>query len=241
MHHVRITIWSLGPKYTINSWKAANSVIDYYYDMKISEVNTRFSPWIKPELPTWAMHQHVLCLTSSPGSSPPETMHWAATTRQPVALTILYRHCTGGTKCFNCTPSSHSVCTIWTLLHRHWTENPSEKKCILGGISGFYSQLAISISLFPPAARCLNIFFHLRWRLWWIQILCFRWWLTMTSEENRYIYIYSSGLLTTCKYLANLPKNCMHTYASSLLCRQLSSACVSAINFLIALTKSIKL
>jgi len=63
--------------------------------------------------------------------------------------------------------------------------------------------------------------------------------------EQVYIYIYtsycSSGLLTTCKYLANLPKNCMHTYASSLLCRQLSSACVSAINFLVALTKSIKL
>ena len=36
------------------------------------------------------------------------------TTRQPPALTILYRYCTGGSECLSHTPGSQSVCAVRT-------------------------------------------------------------------------------------------------------------------------------
>ena len=56
---------------------------------------------------------------SNPGHlwlQPPVLCYSAMTARQPSTLTILYTCCTGGTECLSCTPGSHSVCAVRTLL-----------------------------------------------------------------------------------------------------------------------------
>ena len=45
---------------------------------------------------------------------PPVLFHWAMTTGQPPALTILYMYCIGGTEYLSRTPGSHSVCAVRT-------------------------------------------------------------------------------------------------------------------------------
>ena len=207
--YASLEIWSLGPKIyhqlmrSCSSYDWRNRLLLSWHKNRWSEQPSFTSNWTRtPNL------SHQLC-------------HWAATTRQPVALTILYRHCTGSTVCFNCTHRATTQYVPSELCYIDIEQKIHQKKMHAEWYPWVLFRLVIAsffisnIFLFPSVARCLNTFFHLRWRLWWIQILCSRWWLTMTSEESRYIYISycSSGLLNTCKHLANLPKNCIHTYA----------------------------
>ena len=109
-----IRMWMMPWSYTINLW---------CYDIKISEVNSHHSAGIKPELLTWAM----LC-------------HWAATTRKPVALAILYMVVLN-------LSIAHQTDTQYVPSELCYVETSIWKKCTLSGISGFDSLATADLPL----------------------------------------------------------------------------------------------
>ena len=133
----------------------------------------------------------------------------------------------GGSKSFNCTPNRYSVCAIELC----YVETSIWKKCTLSSISGFDSLATTDLPLswiftskhiFVPVDQNASIFFfYLRWRLSWIQILCFRWLLTMTSGESRYIYsVFLTAAQDKHMYSAK-PAQKMHN--TSLMCMYVGS------------------
>ena len=79
----------------------------------------------------------------------PVLCHWATTTGQLPALTILYMYCTGGTECFSHTPGSHSVCTA-SMCHTYsegWWLSSSHGSVVMPEVSGFNSRRLLAFSL----------------------------------------------------------------------------------------------